>query len=371
MRPVSDRFLRTLRGSHSFVSRARVVTPGQSGTDPDGTELDIHDGSVLLDATAAIRGNLELAVKGHGLWPNKRNLLLAPYGNEIYVERGIAYGNGQREWVGLGYFRTRRVRRTRKDGQIAITADDRMAKILGDRLIRPRQFLAARTYESVVEELVTEVHPDAVIEWDSGSGQTLGRPLVLDTDRWQFIDDLMTGLGKIWYWDHAGRLQVKFPPSTTDAVWTVDAGRKGVLVELQEELDREGCFNGAVVSGEAADTTAPVSYVAVDNDPNSPTCWGGDFGHVPEFYNSPTVTSQMQARKAAESMLRRHIGLPHTIDFQAVPNPALEPWDPIRIRPSRRDGESVHVLASVEIPLGGGAMTGTSREQTTLRIGRL
>lgn len=370
MRPVSDRFLRTLRGSHSFVSRARVCAPGQTGTDPDGTELGIVDGDVLLDATASIRGTLDLTVDGHGLWPTKRNLLMAPYGNEIFVERGLAYGNGQREWVSLGYFRIRKPGRSRRDGPISLTAEDRMAKILDARAVRPRQFLAARTYESVVEELVTEVHPTAVIVWDSGSGQTIGRPLALDTDRWKFLDDLLTGLGKIWYWDYQGRLQIKLPPAA-DPVWTIDAGRKGVLVELREEIDRASAFNGAVVSGEAVDTTIPVSYVAVDNDPNSPTYWYGDFGQKPEFYSHPTVTTVGQAQQAAETMLRKQIGLPYNIDLTTVPNPALEPWDAVGIRPSMRDGTTTHVLSSVTIPLVNGSMTATSREQTTLRIGRL
>lgn len=371
VRPTSAAFLRTLRGSHAAVSRARVVAPGQSGTNPDGTELAIIDGDVLLDASSAIRGDLRLTVQGNSLWPSKRNLLLAPYGNEIYVERGVAFGNGTREWVGLGYFRIGNLRRDRPNGPITLTAQDRMAKILDARLVRPRQFLASRTYGSIVDELVLEVHPGAVIQWDSGSGQTIGRPLVLDTDRWQFLDDLLQGLGKIWYWDYQGRLQVRVPAPTSQPVWTVDAGRKGVLVELREEIDREPCYNGAVVTGEAADTTAPVSYVAVDLDAQSPTYWYGTFGQKPEFYNHPTVTTVAQARQAAETMLRRNIGLPHSVDFRAVPNAALEPWDPVEIRPSVRDSVSTHVLATVGIPLAGGEMTGTTREQTTLRIGSI
>lgn len=358
-----------------MVVRARVCAPNQSGTDPDGVEVDVVDGDVELDATSAIRGTIDLTIAGkvggRRLWLTARDLLLAPYGNEIYVERGIAYGNGQREYVGLGYFRIKRPARGQRNGPITLTGEDRMAKIVDARLVRPRQFLAARTYASVVSELVTEVHAAATIVWDSGSGQAIGRPLILDTDRWKFLDDLLRGLGKIWYWDYQGRLIITFPPSTTDPVWTVDAGRGGVLVELKEEIDRAGAFNGAVVSGEAADTTAPVSYVAVDLDDHSPTYWYGDFGEKAEFYTSPTVATISQARAAAETMLRQQIGLPHNIDFSAVPNPALEPWDPVKIRPSRSDGATTHVLASVSIPLGNGPMTGTSREQTTLRIGSL
>ena len=54
MRPVSEKFLSSLRGSHRATAQAFVVAPGQIGTEPTGTEISILDGDVQLDANASI-----------------------------------------------------------------------------------------------------------------------------------------------------------------------------------------------------------------------------------------------------------------------------------------------------------------------------
>src|SRR5262249_54713756 len=104
MRPVSERFLRTVRGSHTMIARARVPgTISYIGVDPPGTETPIRAGNVVLDATADIRATLDLTTPGP--WPTTPTGLLTPYGTEVFIERGIDYGDGIREWVSQGYFR--------------------------------------------------------------------------------------------------------------------------------------------------------------------------------------------------------------------------------------------------------------------------
>src|SRR5687768_5908735 len=104
MRPVTAGFLTTVRGSHSMAARARVVAAGGSGTDPTGTEIPIIGGDVRMDADAAIRSTLDLTTgetsnDGTGVnWPRHAADLLAPYGNELYVERGVQVIGGAVEW---------------------------------------------------------------------------------------------------------------------------------------------------------------------------------------------------------------------------------------------------------------------------------
>src|SRR5688572_10172044 len=104
IRPVSAAWNRTVTGSHTMVAEARVCETFQTGTDPDGTTVSILAGAVTLDASADVRSTLDLTVDGTALWPTFANSLLAPYGNEIFVRRGIQYGIGVTEWVSLGYF---------------------------------------------------------------------------------------------------------------------------------------------------------------------------------------------------------------------------------------------------------------------------
>jgi hypothetical protein len=372
MRAVSDSYLDAIRGSHTMKVRARVCETFQTGTDPDGTEVPVMAGDAQFDAAADIRGTLTMETDGTRMWPSAVNLLLAPYGNEVFAERGVDLGGGTTEWVSLGYFRIETPDQAEvPDGPIRIEAKDRMAGIVDARLLAPRQYAASAVYGDVVEELVTDVYPSATIEWDDATDvDTLGRQVAVEEDRHGFLADLVTSIGKIMYWDHRGVLVIRDPPSATEPVYEVNAGAGGVLVAMARKLTRAGVYNAVVASGEAGDTDTPVRGVATDDNPTSPTYYAGRFGPVPMFFSSPFITTTVQAKAAAASLLRRQLGLPYVVDFTAVPNAALEPWDPVRVRYSTREAPETHVLQTVTIPLAPeNPMTATTKEQSVVLIG--
>ncbi|MFC6156144.1 DUF5047 domain-containing protein [Kribbella jiaozuonensis] len=359
MRGVSDRFLKTLRGSHSAVFRARVCTSFQTGTNPTGTEIPILPGSdVQCASTADIRATLNLTTSAS--WPRRAGDLLAPYGNEIYVERGLSYGNGQTEFVGLGYFRINAPEQEETpNGPVEISGADRMAGIKDARFLTPRQFASSLTRGQLVSTLITEVYPSAVIEWDDTGVRdaAVGRTVLADRERFDTLRDLVTSLGKVGYFDHRGVFVVRTPPDVSGApAWTIDAGANGVLVKMSRAITREGIYNVVVASGEATDTTPPVWAAVADLSPSSPTRYGGRFGPVPRFYSSPFITTTDQARSAASVLLRKSLGLPYQVALQSIANPALEPDDVLKVRyPSGTRSLSLkteaHIIDTVTIPL--------------------
>lgn len=354
--------------------RARVCITFQTGTNPTGTVVPVEDGDVQLDSTADTRSTLSLTTDGANMWPSSSNLLLAPYGHEIFVERGIQLGGGSTEWVSLGYFRIDAPSQDQPpNGPIRISGSDRMSVVVDGRLTAPRQFTSATTFGSVVNTLVLEVLPSATIEWDDGSatsGQAIGRALVAEEDRYGFLHDLVTSRGKIFYWDHRGVLVIKDPPDPATPVFDVNHGRDGVLVSMARELSRDGVYNGVVATGEGADTSTPARALAIDNNPNSPTYWFGSFGKVPRFYSSPFVTTDIQAQSAASSILKQALGLPYSVDFTMVPAVFLEPLDAVRISYSDRASRETHVIEQLTIPLTAtAAMTASTREQTVTIVG--
>jgi hypothetical protein len=372
MRAVSDRFLASLRGSHRAITQAFIVEELQTGVSPTGIEVSVLDGDVRYDAKAQIRSTLSLEIEGAGLFPRRADDPLVPYGSEIFVRRGLDYGGGAIEWVGLGYFRIDSLEQDEApDGPIRIAGSDRMATLVDARLTSPIQFDATYTYGEVIEGLVIDAFGWYNIEWDDATdADNLTRTVLAEEDRWAFMNDLVTSLGKIWYFDHRGILVIKTPPAATDPVWEVDAGSGGVLVEMGRDLSREGVYNGVVASGEAFDTETPARALAVDDNYLSPTYWGGRFGKVPRFYSSPFITTNAQALSAAESILRQNLGLPYSVDFAHVPNPALELWDPIRITlPGRPE---LHIVETMVVPLSPAQVqTGTTREQTDVILGEV
>lgn len=363
MRPVSDRFLRTIVGSHKMCVEARVVEPGQTGTSPTGTVIPILDGDVRLDASAQVRSTVDLLTDGTNKWASDASALLAPYGKELWVRRGIEYGNGQREWVSLGYHRIYRAQQDdAPNGPIRLEARDRMAGLIDARMLHPVQFGPNHTIKQFFDRLVLEVYPWATIEYDfNPNAIAVNRTVVVEEDRYAALLDMSRALGRVIYWDHAGKLQVRKAPDPKSPVWEASSGRGGVLVRLSRTLTREGVYNAVVAYGEAADDKPPVRAVARDMNPISPTYWFGPFGQVPRYYSSPLITTSDQAASAALAMLARSIGLPHQIDFSFVPNPALEPLDPVRV--STRLDSSIHVLETLTVPLTSQEpMSATTRE---------
>jgi hypothetical protein len=378
VRPVSAGFLSSLRGSHTMAARARVVPAGSAGTNPTGTAIPILAGDVRYDADAAVRATLDLTTgetvgDATGVtWPRHADDLLAPYGNEIYVERGVQVTGGSVEWVGQGYFRIEGPdQNDAPNGPIRISAKDRMAGLIDARFLEPRQYTASQTYGEVFDELVNEVYPAATIEWDDGTDSTtLDRLVTEDQDRHGLLAEMVKARGKIWHWDHRGVLVIRDPPPVSAPVWEVNAGTGGVLVSLGRQLTREGVYNAVVASGEAADSENPVRGVAIDNNPESPTYFYGPFGPVPRFFTSPLLVNSVQAAEAAATLLRSQLGLPYRVDFTAIANPALEPWDPVLVRPGGSDGAETHVIKTLTVPLTAAvAMTADTREQGAILIG--
>jgi len=353
MRTVSDAFLRTLKGSHRMVARARVCSVFQTGTSPvTSADLQIFDGMVTLDAKADARASLSLTVPP-GLWPIFSTDPLAPYGNEIFVERGIYYNSTSTEYVPLGYFRVQGTDQDNADrGTITITGVDRMQAIIEARLLTPRQYASGTTFSTIVNDLVLEIYPSAVINYDDATNvSTLTRSIIVEEDRYGFLLDMARARGKLIYFDGAGVLQIVSPPPQNVVVYEIELGKGGSLVDLRRALSRDGTYNAAVALGEGGDTATPLRGVVTDDNPASPTYFNGRFGKVPQFFSSPFINTQAQADAAAAAILASSLGLPYSLSAEAAVNPALEPYDVVRFAFSYTEAAQRHVLDVVRIPL--------------------
>jgi hypothetical protein len=360
MRDVSQRFLGTITGSHRMVARARLVTPGQTGTNPTGTEIPILDGDVQADASAEVRSSLELTTTLPfedipTTWP------------EVYVERGVVYGDGDREWVGLGYFRIQASdQENAPDGPIRISGLDRMQGIIQARLIQPRQYSASATIATVVGDLVWEVYPTVSVVIGSpfldAATQALGTSKIVERDRFDFLLRIAKSYGCTMYFDHNGNFKMVAAPDPTVPVWTISRGRGGVLVRMSRSVNRAEAYNAWVAEGEQLGDTAPAHGVAYDLDPLSPTRYDGPFGPAPVFFSSSLIATDAQAVAAAEAMRNRSIGIPYNVTFGTVPNVALEVNDPVSMTYSDDENAETHVVDKLTYPLTPDApMTGATR----------
>lgn len=377
MLPVSAEFLAAVRGSHGVVSQALLLTPpGVTGTNLIGRKLDIVDGSITLDGTANIRGTFDITVKAP--WPTGNSTQdLVPYGTEIAISRGIQFGNGSSQSAPLGIFRLTSVEQAdAPKGVLHLSGSDRMTVIIDAKLLVPVYVPSAATAGAVMSTLVQGGTiggvavggplPGAVIQWLNADGTTdavtpatvVGRNLTAEQDRFQFLNDMVTGLGRVWYFDYRGILVIKPVPTPSVPTWTADAGPNGVLTGVSRNLTRQNVYNAVVVVGEAIDSLSPPSFTLPDNDPTSVTYFFGPFGQVPLFYSNPVITNNSQALVTAQGLLQQNKGLPYDVNFTQVPNPALEPFDriqlvyPIDLTATPHQKIETHYLQQVVIGLG-------------------
>lgn len=373
MRPSTDSFLEALRGSHTLASRCTLVAPGQTGTAPIGIpvpgvdplgRLPVISGDVTTDMTADVQSTLDLTTAYP--WPKNPTDPGTPYGQEIYVERGVEYGTGTREFVGLGYFRIDKVeQQSVPDGAIKISASDRMAMVRDARNTTPVQFGSGASVGSVIDYVVGQAVTGLVTVYDFDAYTTLlGADHVLDEDRLGFIQDLLAAYGKYGYFDYAGRFQVKSVPDLGEVppVWEINSGARGVLVSMQRAISRDAVYNIVVARGEPVGELPPVQAVVSDDNPASPTWVGGSFGLVPTVYSSAFMTTVDQCRGAAAAKLVKVTGLPYAVSLGTVPNPALEGWDVVTVA---YPGDSeVHIIDRITYGLApGDSMAIDTRKQ--------
>lgn len=358
-------FAPLVTGSHTARFRAVAVNGFQSGVTPTGVELKVIDGEVELDATADVRGAGSVTLAEP--WPVARNLSLGPYGSEVFLARGVDLGGAGVLWAPLGYFRIRETQQSdAATGPLDLTLEDRMSTIIDSRFLAPRQWLQGTSVGDIVDEIVLEIFPEADIIYDDDSNLSeLGRALIAEESRYEVLTTLATGLGKVVYWNGEGRLVFETIPDEDVPIWYVNAGRKGVMIESKRSLSRDGVYNAVVVIGEGTDELPPVRAVAFDAQESSPTFFGGPFGRVPRFYSSSFITTQSQAEGAAVNLLRQSLGAPYDVGVSAVPNPALKPYDVIRV--VYNDGtRELHVVEKVTVPLTVDSALNISTRQSTL-----
>lgn len=348
MYAVSSAYLAALRASHSI--RTRVDCYSAAGV-LLASDLPIESGSVAVDASSAVRRQLDVTIGDPTLAPAAGDVgaLLAPYGNELYVRSGMAYPDGTIEWVPLGWFRINEAQAAFGVEGVKVTAADRSVRIADAKFQTPFASNTALTIPAQIAALMTSVFACTVTDL-TGVGTVVPR-LVAESDRWALCDDLAKGIGAEVFFDANGVAIIRATPQIgTSVAWYVDTGPQGVMISGSRETSRSSTYNVVIVQAEPVDGTAPIRYVANDTDPASPTYYLGGFGQVPYALTSASITTSAQAQVAATALLARTKGLTRSVSLTSVPNYALEAGDVIQVVFTDGTYER-HIIDSLTFPL--------------------
>lgn len=354
MRPVTAEFNAAVYQTHAPIVTVNVLTP--TGAVP----IDVLGGSVTLDATAESRGALDLLLPREYA-PMSDADLLAPYGNEVQVFRGIQ-GVGT---VSLGIYRIEDMVDA-SDG-VSITGVDRSVRCIEATFEKSCGIRA--TYGTLVvdaiKNMVTEAYPTVQFRFGT-SAYEVPSDLVAEEgdDRWDYCRGLAEALGCLLYFDADGYAALRPIPMDLDIpAANVTEGAGGSLLDASREWDRQEAKNKWIVTGNTEKTLegAGVTPRGEAAQEVGPTAYGGPFGKVPDYYSNDVIRTHAHATFVAATRRALYGGITQRAPFDSLPNPALEPLDIVRLTRAETHLDDNVVIDSLTIPLGSEAMSAVTR----------
>lgn len=305
--------------------------------------------------------------------PTSPASILAPFGNELFIETGIATmtpGSDVatvQQWVPMGLFSmaTVTVDDTTIDLTVTIDVYDRSWVISQRKLKKPYTFPATSSgnFVTEIETLLNQVwgsDPPLQYNITPTTATVPSATYNQGSDPWQAALDMANAVGYELFFDVNG-IVTGYPipnPSTQPVAWNFtdsetavygDAGAQGggigaggssallgspysTPVSVQSTMTRDGIYNDVIITGTGTTnapysntgTSQPVLASASDNNPNSATYVGGGMGDVPQFVSTNLATSSPQAQDMANNDLQAALSAAWQLSIEITPNPIFE-----------------------------------------------
>lgn len=362
MRSVSAAFVAALGGGHDVVTRVDAWYGGVLVAE----DLAVIDGRVAAEENALIRTSLQVDIAVPvELVPTEETDPLAPYGQELHVSRGVRHaGTGLLELVSLGWFRIQssKVREqwryveglpepwVSSGAVVSVEAFDRMSAVVDSDFLAPETPQLKTSAVAEIRRLVRGLTPLGTFTVVDGA---IPATTEYTGDRGDAVRSLAGHRNAVAYIDPDGLFVVR-TVATTAAVYEVDTGPQGSLVDWTHVLSRDGIFNGYVARGKTS-ADVPVQSVALET--TGPTRWDGPFGRVPTVVetNLP-FTVGMATTMAKNGLAKLRTSVDVVVETSCIPNPALECGDYVGLSVPR--GRVVGRVVGFDLPITaeGGAM---------------
>lgn len=270
---------------------------------------------------------------------------LAPYGQQIRVLIGVELGQDLIEWMQLGWFL---LASTRVDGDtVEVEALGLLHIIAEARLTSP--FQPTGTFLSTLRDLI---EPALTADVTGLVNRNIPNIPAWEEDRLGGLSELLDSWPAVAYMTPEGLLAVV--PDTDSALSVMDLtdGDNGTVVKWSGDTTRDDVYNMVVARGQKSDGTV-VQGIARDEDPLSPSRYGGPFNQfpVPFFYFSPLLSTVAQCQAAAQTVLKRKKKqAAKRLQAEVVPNPSLQVRDRVTVTGAGLT-EQACIIDSLQLPL--------------------
>lgn len=367
MRDVSDAFAATVVQPHTRVARVSCLD-----TDLTVTEVltEVLDGTVTTDAERRRAVTMTIA-NPDGIWtPATAADVLYP-NRLLRVERGIIV-DGQEEYVTLGTFAIDKPRIAAAAKTIEVTGQDRLKFALNSRFTRPTVYESGTPLQDVIYAIARDAGMGTTLYRLNAGNKALGADRVFEQgfSRVDAIRSLAADFALAVYVDADGYLTVESASAAAgDRVWLFRPGEDSILLDVTKDFGDDRLYNHVLVTGEGSDVV-PFYAEARDLNPDSPAYnpvdGTGPIGDRLYVYSSPMIRDAQQAQDVADVLLTQVALVEESLTFPTVVHPALEVGDVIGVvEPITRTADE-YQIDTIAVPIGGGAMTMTSRKVRAL-----
>lgn len=368
MYPVSERFLETVRKTHTIKTKIEIYdTANQTIL----SEAEPIAGEVTIDTRRSIRRmcSLEFVDKDGTLVPtNNKSSVLLPYNREVRIYRGVVYGDGTEEMVPLGVFIITNVDivDNAQGVKVTISGSDRSLRLTRAKFTNHEFFIDSGTpKETAIADMLKYRYPQIQTLFPATNQTT---PIIYPTldqssDPWREAIKIAESAGMDLYFDENGICRMRPIPNPDLGLPTItyEDGSESVLTSLSRSLSSDDTYNGVIFTGEGTNLSIGVLGEAWDENPASPT-YRYTYGEVPIFMSSPMVLTVGEAEQAAVAELRKKLGAVEQINWEQIVNPAHDVYDLVKVIRTPSGVDATLMLDAVTIPLG--------PQQTMNAIGR-
>lgn len=355
MYPASAAYKAAIRTNHKVISKAEIWGGGSFLT-----SLNIDSGKVSVNVSSAVRRtcsvHLSTSVATSDLVPDNDFDLLAPFGNELRLYRGIEFTDGTVEYIPLGVFVMTNVKiQDTIDGvSISIEGEDRSILISRNKWTEAYQMVSG-TLEASITALLQNRWVD--VETDFTATNVTVNQVVFGADKssdpWKDCVNLCAQVGYDLYFDVNGvAVLTQFPSLDASAVAaTYIEGEQTTITSLDRSISTKETYNGVIYTLEGSQVTTPVRVEVWDEDTSSPTYRYGVFGQAPTFVTSNLITTSAEAIKAASLLLNTYIGAQEEISWNAIVDPSLDVNDVVYIKSIGSKVDRLVIIDSLDVPL--------------------
>jgi len=370
MYPASGEFKTAILSDHIVVSKAEVWNQGSKLT-----TLNVDSGKVTVSVNSGVRRTCQVTLVTDrtidNLVPDSGFDILAPFGNELRLYRGVQFTNGSIEYVPLGVFVMTDVdiSDTNDGVSISITGEDRSLIISRAKWTAPYQMVSG-TLEASLTAMLQNRWAD--VQTSFVTTNVTVNQIVLGTesnqDPWQDAVYLAQLVGYDLYFDVLGVAVLRPFPSldASTVVAKYEEGAETLITSLDRSMSSKETYNGVIYTIEGSQVTTPIRVEIWDEDTTSPTYRYGVFGDAPTFVTTNVLATEAEAIKAATSLLNTYRGAQENINWDSIVDPTLDVNDVVYVKTAGSKTDRLVIIDQLDIPMS--PLASMSAQARTVRI---